>query len=58
MQTTQVAEAEATSFDGFLVDPTTLTDASGTEFLTESVGEPALDEATQTIRLFLPLVSR
>jgi len=58
VQTTQVAEAGATSFDGFLVDPTTLTDESGAEFLTEAVGEPALDEATQTIRLFLPLVLR
>src|SRR5690606_30160634 len=53
---TQVAEGEPSTFDGFATDPTTLTDTTGTEFLTESVGELILDEATLTIQIFLPLV--
>ena len=51
------------SYEGFLVDPTTLTDESGAEFLTEPVGgdEPVGEgEQTEEARtfLFLPLVNR
>jgi hypothetical protein len=57
----------APSFADFLVDPTTLTDESGAEFLTEPVGEedPAepvdeelpAEEGGQINRLFLPVVT-
>jgi Ca2+-binding RTX toxin-like protein len=53
-----VADEEPTSFDGFLADPTTLTDESGAEFLSEPAGEAATEEANQTNRIFLPVVTR
>lgn len=62
------AEAESKgetpiSFEGFLVDPTTLTDESGAEFLTEPVGgdEPVEEgEQVEEARMFvfLPMVNR
>jgi hypothetical protein len=48
------AEGGALSFAGFLIDPTTLTDESGAEFLTEPVGQ---DVPVQDQQLFLPLVA-
>jgi hypothetical protein len=59
-QTVSAAGAEGVllSFDGFLVDPTTLTDESGAEFLTEPVGEEAPTEAAGLNRIFLPVVTR
>ena len=58
-----VADAEPTSFDGFLVDPTTLTDESGAEFLSEPVGgdEPVEEDGPVdgvANQVFLPLVTR
>jgi hypothetical protein len=44
------------AFEGFLVDPTTLTDESGAEFLTEPVGEGT--EQLPTQQLFLPLITQ
>lgn len=54
--TADVADAEPTAFTAFPVDPTTLSDESGAEFLTEPVGEPTPDEANQTTRIFLPIL--
>jgi hypothetical protein len=48
------AAGSLSRFDGFLVDPTTLTDESGAEFLTEPVGEAT---PAQQQSLFLPLVT-
>jgi len=45
------------SFEGFPVDPTTLTDESGAEFLREPVGDDSID-AAQDKRIYLPVVSR
>lgn len=56
------AEGETpVSFEGFLVDPTTLTDESGAEFLSELAGAEASEEAEDDAlapQLFLPLVTR
>ena len=50
---------------GFAIDPTTLTDESGAEFLTEPAGgdEPveegeATEEVAQPNRIFLPVINR
>lgn len=58
-----VASEESISFEGFAVDPTTLTDESGAEFLTEPVGgDEPIEEVEQTeetiTNLFLPLINR
>ena len=58
-----IASEESISFEGFAVDPTTLTDESGAEFLTEPVGgDEPIEEVEQTeetiTNLFLPLINR
>jgi hypothetical protein len=45
------------SFEGFLVAPTTLTDESGAEFLTEAVGDDAGDSGALSVQLYLPLIT-
>jgi hypothetical protein len=58
-QTVNAASAEGAplNFEGFLVDPTTLTDESGAEFLEEPVGGEG-GEAGSSTQLFLPLISQ
>lgn len=56
--TANVADEAPQSFDGFLVDPTTLTDESGAEFLAELADEEAKTETEPTNQVFLPVVSR
>jgi hypothetical protein len=46
------------AFEGFLIDPTTLTDESGAEFLEEPVGEGSEGGVPLDRQLFLPLITQ